>query len=109
MRFRLSGLFGTGILLWALFGCQERRHTDPIPPPLREDLVHRGMAVDEVRRLLGTPTTVINEHENGLETWIYFEHEANLSPGTQLGGLTVAFENGRVHSIMPISVNRRVE
>lgn len=112
MSARTIGLAVAGVLLWVFFsGCDERQRNSatPLPPPLREDLIKPNMSITEVEVLLGKPERVVSEPENGLEAWTYYEHEGNLSPGMQLGGLTVVFKGKKVHKVLPISVNRHVK
>ena len=81
---------------------------NPVAMQLSEDLVGEGMTTTEVANLLGAAEEVINEPENGLEAWTYYEPDANLESGLQLGGLTVVFKDGVVHKVLPIFVNSRV-
>ena len=110
MSARIIGFAAVGVLLCAFSGCEERQRNNatPLPPPLREDLIKPDMSTAEVEKLLGNPERVVSEPENGLVGWTYYEHEGNLSPGIQLGGLTVVFKDDRVHKVLPISVNSRV-
>jgi hypothetical protein len=110
MKARNFGLVTIGVLLGVFpTGCEDRQRNNstPLPPPLREDLVKPGMSTREVEVLIGKPERVVSELENGLEAWTYYEHEDNLSPGIQLGGLTVVFKDEKVHKVMPISEHTR--
>lgn len=112
MSARTIGLAVTGVLLCVfLSACEERKRINAtsLPPPLREDLIKPNMSITEVEVLLGKPERVVREPENELEAWTYYEHEGNLSPGMQVGGLTVVFKAKKVHKVLPISVNRLVK
>ena len=88
-----------------------RRETAPslvqMPPPLRMNDIHEGMSAKQVQQLLGKPIRVVHEPQNNLEAWTYLEHEENLKPRMQIGGVTIVFKQGTVTKVMPIYVNHQ--
>jgi len=66
-----------------------------------------GMNIDNVKEILGEPERAVQDKENRLLGWTFYEKQENLISGNQVGGLTIVFKDDVVVKIMPIYVNRQ--
>jgi outer membrane protein assembly factor BamE (lipoprotein component of BamABCDE complex) len=98
-----------GVVLAALASCSQRDDTrlpaEAVPKNsiLATNTINEGMTRAEVRLKLGPPTSVTTDG-TGDEVWYYLERSANVSPGFQMGGLNILFQDGKVSQVQPVMV-----
>lgn len=108
MRSWLPLYIVTVITVFLLGSCKkhslpESKSSTLAPPPLKENVVSTGMTQEEVIAKLGNPIQKFIDTDK-IETWTYLEHQENLKEGFQLGGLQVAFKDGKVFKVLPVMV-----
>lgn len=104
--FRL--LILTAFMLVGLLSCEGEQESGAANtrPVLDPALVQNGMLVEEVSMVFGIPDRIVRDDKNDMEAWTYYESETNISPGTQIGGLTIIFRTGLVEVVLPIMVRK---
>lgn len=88
-------------------GCGNSKETETefVRPPLVEGLITEGMSQFDVMNLLGTPDRFVEYTEHAMEAWKYYEKIDDISPETEIGGLTIVFQGQKVIKVMPIYVS----
>lgn len=88
-------------------GCGNLIKNEPefVRPKLVEGIVKEGMSQFDVINLLGTPGRFVEDTEHAMEAWTYYEDIDDISPETDIGGLTIVFQGQKVIKVMPIYVS----